>query len=144
MVLNLIKYREHNWIICVDLKMVNFLLGQQKGFTKFPCYLCMWDSRARNQHWIQKEWPICKTLTVGMQNIVNEPIVSRNKIVFPPLHLKLGFIKQFVKALKTDSDCFQYTVTSLPGLSIEKKKAAVFNGPQIRYLIKDKEFILKQ
>ena len=42
MVLNLIKYRKHNWIICVDLKMVNFLLGQQKGFTKFPCYLCMW------------------------------------------------------------------------------------------------------
>ena len=141
MVLNLIKYREHNWIICVDLKMVNFLLGQQKGFTKFPCYLCMWESRARNQHWIQKEWPIRKTLTVGMQNIVNEPIISRNKIVFPPLHLKLGFMKQFVKALKTDSDCFQYIVASLPGLSIEKKKAGVFNGPQICYLIKDKEFI---
>ena len=50
-------------------------------------------------------------------------------------------MKQFVKALKTDSDCFQYIVTSLPGLSIEKKKAEVFNGPQIRYLIKDKEFI---
>ena len=141
MVLNLIKYREHNWIICVDLKMVNFLLSQQKGFTKFPCYLCMWDSRARNQHWIQKEWPIRKTLTVGMQNIVNEPIVSHNKIVFPPLHLKLGFMKQFVKALKTDSDCIQYIITSLPGLSIEKKKAGVFNRPQIRYLIKDKEFI---
>ena len=101
----------------------------------------MWDRRARNQHWIQKEWPIHKTLTVGMQNIVNEPIVSRNKIVFPPLHLKLGFMKQFAKALKTDSDCFQYIVKSLPGLSIEKKKAGVFNGPQIRYLIKDKEFI---
>ena len=111
MVLNLIKYREHNWIICVDLKMVNFLLGQQKGFTKFPCYLCMWESRARNQHWTQKEWPIRNTLTVDMQNIVNEPIVSRNKIVFPPLHLKLGFMKQFVEALKTDSDCFQYIVT---------------------------------
>ena len=123
---NLIKYREHNWIICVNLKMVNFLLGQQKGFTKFPCYLCMWDSRARNQHWIQKEWPIRKTLTVGMQNIVNEPIVSRNKIVFPPLHLKLGFMKQLVKALKTDSDCFQYTVTSLPVLSIKKKKSRSF------------------
>ena len=76
-----------------------------------------------------------------MKNIVNEPIVSCKKIVFPPLHLKLGFMKQFVKALKTDSDCFQYIVTSLPGLSIEKKKAGVFNGPQIRYLIKDKEFI---
>ena len=73
-----------------------------------------------------------------MKNIVSEPILSRNKIVFPPLHLKLGFMKQFVKALKTDSDCFQYIVTSLPGFLIEKKKQ---EGPQIRYLIKDKEFI---
>ena len=24
--------------------MVNFLLGQQSGFTKYPCFLCMWDS----------------------------------------------------------------------------------------------------
>ena len=28
MVMDLLKYHEHNWIICVDLKMVNFLLGQ--------------------------------------------------------------------------------------------------------------------
>ena len=34
MVLNLLKYQEHNWIICVDLKMVNFLLGQESGYTK--------------------------------------------------------------------------------------------------------------
>ena len=134
MVLNLIKYREHNWIISVHLKMINFLLGQQKGFTKFPCYLCMWESRARNQHWIQKEWRIRKTLTVDMQNIVNEPIVSLNKIVFPPLHLKLGFMNQFVKALKTDSDCFQYIVTSLPGLSIEKKKQEFLMGHKFAIL----------
>ena len=50
-------------------------------------------------------------------------------------------MKQFIKVLKTDSDCFQYIVTALPGLSIEKKKAGVFNGSQICYLINDKEFI---
>ena len=32
--IDLLKYHEHNWTICVDLKMVNFLLGQQRGFTK--------------------------------------------------------------------------------------------------------------
>ena len=36
MVIDLLKYHEHKWIICVDLKIVNFLLGQQHGFTKFP------------------------------------------------------------------------------------------------------------
>ena len=45
-VIDLLKYHEHKWIICVDLKMVNYLLGQQSGYTKFPCYLCMWGSRA--------------------------------------------------------------------------------------------------
>ena len=40
-VMNLLKYHEHNWIICIDLKMVSLLLGQQKGYTKYPCFLCM-------------------------------------------------------------------------------------------------------
>ena len=53
-VLQLLKYDEHKWIICVDLKMVNFLLGQQGGYTKYPCFLCLWDSRAKNKRWEQK------------------------------------------------------------------------------------------
>ena len=31
MVLQKLRYSEHNWAICVDFKMVNFLLGQQGG-----------------------------------------------------------------------------------------------------------------
>nr|XP_057946992.1 uncharacterized protein LOC131140513 [Doryrhamphus excisus] len=102
MVMEFLKYREHNWIICVDLKMVNFLLGQQKGFTKFPCFLCMWDSRARDRHWVQKDWPVRETLEAGMPNITHDPIVDRDRIIFPPLHIKLGLMKQFVKALDTE------------------------------------------
>lgn len=34
----------HIWIICVDLKLVKFRLGQQSGYIKFPCFLCLWDS----------------------------------------------------------------------------------------------------
>jgi len=37
--------------ICVDLKMVNFLVGQQSGYTKYPCFICFWDSRAKQDHW---------------------------------------------------------------------------------------------
>ena len=33
-----IKYEEHAWQICVDLKMVNFLLGQQSGLQSFPAF----------------------------------------------------------------------------------------------------------
>ena len=33
-VLQHIKYNDHQWVICVDLMMVNFLLGQQSVYTK--------------------------------------------------------------------------------------------------------------
>ncbi|MEL7307752.1 MAG: hypothetical protein AAGK05_07670 [Pseudomonadota bacterium] len=142
-VIELIKYHDHNWIICVDLKMVNFLLGQQAGFTKYPCFLCMWDSRARDQHWNQIIWPVRETLQRGMPNIVNDPIVCRDRIIFPPLHIKLGLMKQFVKALSSESECFHHICRVLPGLSFEKIKAGVFDGPQIRLLMRDSVFPAK-
>merc|ERR1711974_359019 len=45
-----LKYEEHKWIICVYLKIVNFLFWLQGGQTKFPCFLCFWDSRAKDRH----------------------------------------------------------------------------------------------
>ena len=57
MVLNKMGYSEHNWAICVDFKIVNFLLGQQGWYTKYPCFLYYWDSRASTQHWVKKDWP---------------------------------------------------------------------------------------
>ena len=54
-VLEKISYYEHIWIICVDLKMVGFLLSLQCGFTKFPCFLCLWDSRATAKPWIKQD-----------------------------------------------------------------------------------------
>ncbi|KYN09497.1 hypothetical protein ALC57_18384 [Trachymyrmex cornetzi] len=44
-VLQKIKYSEHQWLICSDVKVLCMILGQQSGNTKFPCYLCEWDSR---------------------------------------------------------------------------------------------------
>jgi hypothetical protein len=51
LVLEKINYHEHQWVICVDLKMVNFLLGQQSGYTKYPCFLWLWESRAKHEQW---------------------------------------------------------------------------------------------
>jgi len=49
-------YHEHQWVICLDLKMVNFLLSQQGDYTKYPCFLCLRDRRSKQAHWIRKEW----------------------------------------------------------------------------------------
>lgn len=140
-VIDLLQYNMHQWIICVDLKMVCFLLGQQRGYTKYPCFLCMWDSRARDKHWVQSNWPPRSELRPGDPNILNQPLVDRKNIIFPPLHIKLGLMKQFVKALSVEGDCFKYIVSAFPSLSYEKIKAGVFDGPQIRQLIKDERFI---
>lgn len=49
-------------------------------------------------------------------------------------------MKQFVKALSIEGDCFKYIISAFPSLSNEKIKAGVFDGPQIRQLIKDEHF----
>ena len=79
-------------------------------------------------------------MTVGAANIINEPLIEREKIILPPLHIKLGLMKQFVKALDRDGDCFKYICKSLRRLSFEKLNAGIFDGPQIRKLINDSDF----
>ena len=79
-------------------------------------------------------------LKVGEQNVVAAQLVPRDKIIFPPLHIKLGLMKQFLKALDKEGDCFPYICKIFPGLSNEKLKAGIFDGPQIRQLIKDANF----
>ena len=68
-------------------------------------------------------------MEVGGKNVNRKPLVDRNKIVFPPLHVKLGLMKQF-KALDKESASIIIRET-FPGLSEEKLKAEIFDGPQM-------------
>ena len=68
-------------------------------------------------------------------------MVDRKNIIFPPLHIKLGLMKQFFKALDRSRDCFGYICSIFPGLSYEKKKAGIFHGSQIRTLLRDQYFV---
>ena len=136
-----IVYDQHKWFICVDLNMVNFLLGQQSGFTKYPCFLCMWNSRDCAQHYTKKGWPLWEGLVPCKErNVINDPLVNSVRILFPPLYMKLDLIKQFTKALDKDGDCFTYFCQAFPGLTMEKLKSGIFDGPQIWQLIRDPEF----
>ena len=116
--------------------MVNFLLGQQSGYTKFPCFLCYWVSREKAHYWKIKNWPVREQLKVGDINVIHDQFVPREKIMFPPLHIKLGIIKQFVKALDKTGQCFQHISLVFPALSNEKLKARILDGLQIRKLKK--------
>ena len=101
----------------------------------------MWDSRDRSQHYSRKDWPARDEIVPGRSNnIINNSLVDRNKILFPPLYIKFGMIKQFIKALDKDSCCFSYLCHVFPGLFIEKLKGGIFDGPQVRQLFRDLEF----
>ncbi|XP_076804943.1 uncharacterized protein LOC143448896 [Clavelina lepadiformis] len=117
--------------------MVNFFLGQQSGYTKYPCFMCLWDSRAKTRHRVKKAWLTRENLEVGKANVIKEPLFQRKKIILPPLYVRLGLMKQFVKALYKDGDCFKYFCRCFPKLTTENLKAGIFDGPQIRKLIND-------
>ena len=117
-----------------------FIASQQSGFTGMSCFLCEWDSRARKEHWEMKQW-LCRNMyTPGSKNIKYHPLVDPKKVLLPPLHIKLGLMKQFVKALTKESECFKYLCLKFPSISHEKITAGIFVGPQIRLLMMDKEF----
>jgi hypothetical protein len=129
-----INYQEHQWVICVDLNIVNFLLGQQSGYTKYPRFFCLWDSTAKHEHWARKDWPLREHMVVGGQNVINEYLVAPDRIILPPLHIKLGLMKQYVKALNKHGSCTEYIVHKLPGLMSHSCLNVIFLLYLILYL----------
>ena len=119
--------------------MIAFLLGLQGGYTKRSCFLCLRNSRADEQHYLVKNWPACKDLTPGSHNVLNSPLIERSKILLPPLHIKLGLAKQFVKSLKPTSHAFCHIKQLFPSISEAKVRSGIFVGPQIRRMLASEE-----
>ena len=119
--------------------MIEFLKGLQGGYTKHSCFLCLWDSRAVTEHYSRKDWPERRFFILGTQNAKHDPLVDSEKILMPPLHIKLGLVKQFVKAMNKDGNGFQHISALFPFLSEAKKKAGIFTGPQVRLMLQCKE-----
>ena len=101
---DLLEYPKYTWKICSDLKVVSLLLGLQLGYTKHMCFLCLWDSRQDNSHYAVK----VTKLQIGKHNVQHQPLVSSAHVLLPPLHIKLGLTKNFVKAMDRDGDGFKF------------------------------------
>ena len=139
--LKLIRYEDHKWSISGDLKVIGMLMGMQSGFTKYCCFLCMWDSRATKNHYIKSSWPSRSSYTPGQGSVGFDPLVDLQKNLLPPLHIKLGLFKNFVKSMsKVNSEGFQYISRKFSLVSQAKLKEGIFVGPQIRELLNDIEF----
>ena len=138
--LSALNYHDHGWLTCGDLKVVGLVLGLQVGCTKYPCFLRLWDSWADDQHYIRQEWPPRQALETGSHNVQARPLVEPNKILLPPLHIKLELMKNFVKAMDREGRGFTFLQLKFPRIRLEKLKAGIFHGPQIPELMKDSMF----
>lgn len=138
--LETINYSKYGWQICSDLKVVSLLMGLQQGYTKYCCFLCLWDSRATDLHYIKKDWPPRAFFKPGETNVQHSPLAQPHKIIIPPLHIKLGLVKNLVKAMDKNGPAFKYLHEKFPRLSEAKIKEGIFVGPQIRQLFRDPKF----
>ena len=138
--LSALNYHDHGWLTCGDLKVVGFVLGLQGGYTKYPCFLRLWDSWGDDQHYIRQEYPPRQALEPGSHNVQARPLVEPNKILLPPLHIKLELMKNFVKAMDREGREFTFLQHKFSRIGLENLKAGIFDGPQIRKLMKDSMF----
>ena len=139
--LNAIHYSDYQWSLCGDLNVIGILMGLQGGFTKHCCFLCLWDSRATALHYETKGCPKRNSYAPGVKNIQHIPLVNPDKVLMPPLHIKLGLMKNFVKAMaKQNSNGFEFLCKKFPKLSLAKLKEGIFVGPQIRKVFEGPEF----
>lgn len=138
--LTAIQYEKYQWFVCCDLKVTAILLGMQGGYTKFPCFICHWDSRADALHYRRKVWPARMQLKIGIGNVLHRQLVDPSKIILPALHIKLGLMKTFAKTLPKDGAAFAYLCKKFSKLSVEKIREGVFVGPDIRRLMNDQTF----
>ena len=137
--LQCINYEPYCWQLCGDIKVIAILLGLQPGYIKYCCFLCEWDSFAGHEYYLKKEWPKRSTLKASTKNVKYTSLVEASKILLPPLHIQLGLMKNFVKAMNKNGAAFKYIYNKFRVLRQAKLKE-VFVGSQINKPLKDKGF----
>jgi hypothetical protein len=90
-----------------------------------------------------KNWPNRTDNVPGRKNVINHALVEKTKIFLPPLHIKLGLTKNFVKCMDKKGEGFTYLKQKFPQVSDTKIKEGIFLGPQIRELLGDSIFTEK-
>jgi hypothetical protein len=58
-------------------------------------------------------------------------LVELNEVLLPPLHIKFGLMKNFVKDMVKDGQGFKHLSKMFPQVSEAKLKERIYIGPQI-------------
>lgn len=132
--MDLIHYNRYEFKVVADFKVISILMGLQGGNTKYPCFLCLYDSRDYSHHFTTSTWPARTEHIAHRYNVVQEKLVNSENIIVPPLHIKLGIMTQFIKAIgrQGNEEAIDYLDAMFPRLSRYKIEEGIFVGPQIR------------
>ena len=79
-------------------------------------------------------------MKAGTKNVKYTPLVDATKILLPLLHIKLGLMKNFVKAMNQDGAAFKYICNKFHVLSQAKLIEGIMVGPQTNKQLKDEVF----
>ena len=87
----------------------------KSGYTELCCFLCEWASRAKET--LQNEGLAHAVKISSRENCVrNRPMFGKCKILLPLLHIELGLVKNFVKAVNKHDKGFEYLREQFPRL----------------------------
>ena len=91
----------------------------------------MYVEQSRSPESLHKQWmPARISFTPGTANIIHKLLVPANNVLLPPLHIKLGLMRQYVKALdKEKSEAYKFIKKRFPNKTDAKIKGGVFDGP---------------
>ena len=86
-ILTSLQYDDLNWHICTDFKVLAMLTGLQLGYTKICCFLCLWSSRAKAEHYVRKDCPIRDENEQRKHRIMHKLLVKSDRISLCILNL---------------------------------------------------------
>jgi hypothetical protein len=79
-------------------------------------------------HYLKRDWLQRNSLKVGEKNVQHPALAGWHNILLPPLHIKLGVMKNFVKPMDRTGSAFKYLAEKFPGLSEAKIKEEVLRS----------------
>ena len=133
-----ICYEDHQWHISVDLKVDNDWAARRLyEILLFP----MWMGQPNEGEALPwKAMAIPRRKVSWSEECNTSSFSQRDNKYLPQLHIKLGLIKIFVKAMNKEGERFELLGQKFPPIIEAKVREDIFVGPQVKQLFQDPHF----
>ena len=95
--------------------------------------MCFWEGRRKELHYTDFKWQTRINFQISQNSIDNIPLIPSSKIILPPLHIKLGVIRSFVRALDHNGEAFKMLQTIFPKLKPQNNIDVIYYMLQFLY-----------